>query len=118
MPLAGANGAVGQSIANAATMAVLDTNAQNLRITTYDTSTGVASVAAQAIADGNKLILGPLISATICAAVDRDGPRGACAGDLVLQRRKRGAARDVFIMGNLPEQPRSRAPSITRKATA
>ena len=33
VPLSGANGAVGQSIANATTMALLDTNAENLRIT-------------------------------------------------------------------------------------
>ena len=45
VPMGGPNGAVGQSIANAATMALLDTNAQNLRITTYDTSTGVAGAA-------------------------------------------------------------------------
>ena len=39
VPTSGANAAVGQSIANAATMALLDTNATNLRVTTYDTAT-------------------------------------------------------------------------------
>ena len=34
VPLSGPNGAAGQAIANAATMAILDTNATSLRITT------------------------------------------------------------------------------------
>ena len=54
VPMTGPNAAVGQSIANAATMAVLDTNAANLRITTYDTATGAGGAASRAIADGNK----------------------------------------------------------------
>jgi len=33
----------GQSLANAVTMALLDTNADNLRITTYDTGRGAAA---------------------------------------------------------------------------
>ena len=61
VPLTGANAAVGQSIANAATMALLDTNAANMRITTYDTASGAGSAASRAISDGNKLILGPLL---------------------------------------------------------
>ena len=43
VPLSGENAAVGRSIANATTMALLDTNAENLRITTYDTATGAAT---------------------------------------------------------------------------
>ena len=61
VPMTGDNGAVGNSIANAATMALLDTNSSNLRITTYDTSTGARDAARKAVADGNKLILGPLV---------------------------------------------------------
>ena len=49
VPLSGANAAAGQSIANATTMALLDTNAQNLRITTYDTAAGVPIAAARAV---------------------------------------------------------------------
>ena len=43
VPLSGENAAVGRSIANATTMALLDTNAENLRITTYDTATGAGT---------------------------------------------------------------------------
>lgn len=62
VPMSGANGAVGQSIANATTMALLDTNADNLRITTYDTVGGARAAAQRAVAEGNKLVLGPLMA--------------------------------------------------------
>ena len=62
VPLSGANAGVGQSIANATQMAILDTKSERIRITTYDTNTGAAAAAQRAIADGNRLILGPLLS--------------------------------------------------------
>jgi branched-chain amino acid transport system substrate-binding protein len=100
VPMAGPNGAVGQSIANAATMALLDTNAQNLRITTYDTSTGVGKVAAQAIADGNRLILGPLMSSDIPAVAA--AARSARVPVISFSNDESAASRDVFVMGSLP----------------
>ena len=60
VPLTGANSQVGQSVANATTMALLDTNAQTVRITSYDTAAGPAVAIAQAMKDGNRLVLGPL----------------------------------------------------------
>jgi len=60
LPVSGAHGAVGQALANATTLALLDTNDTRLRITTYDTATGAAAATAQALADGNRLILGPV----------------------------------------------------------
>ncbi len=62
VPMTGSNAGVGQSIANAANLAVLDTGGQRIRITTYDTATGAAAAAQRALADGNKLILGPLLA--------------------------------------------------------
>lgn len=62
VPMSGANAGVGQSIANAANLAVLDTGGTRIRITTYDTATGAASAAQRALADGNKVILGPLLA--------------------------------------------------------
>lgn len=100
VPLGGPNGAVGQSIANAATMALLDTNAQNLRITTYDTSAGAALVAAQAIADGNRLILGPLVSEDIAAVAAT--ARGARVPVISFSNDEAAAKGDVFIMGSMP----------------
>jgi branched-chain amino acid transport system substrate-binding protein len=62
VPLTGANGNVGQSIANAANLAVLDTGGRRIRITFYDTATGPSGAASRAVAEGNKLILGPLLA--------------------------------------------------------
>lgn len=106
VPLTGENAAVGTSIANAATMAILDTNAQNLRVTNYDTSAGTAQAARRAIADGNKLILGPLLSENIPVVIAQARPANV---PLISFSNDAGsAARDVFIMGNLPSQ------SVTR----
>jgi branched-chain amino acid transport system substrate-binding protein len=64
VPLTGPNAGVGKSLSNATQLAVLDTRSDVLRITTYDTGGGggAAAAARQAITDGNKLILGPLLS--------------------------------------------------------
>jgi ABC-type branched-subunit amino acid transport system substrate-binding protein len=62
VPLTGPNAAVGQSLANAATLALLDTGGQAIRLTVYDTAKGAAGAAAQALADGNRLFLGPLLA--------------------------------------------------------
>src|SRR5689334_985945 len=40
VPLTGANAAVGQSVANAAAMALIDTGNKSVRMTTYDTAGG------------------------------------------------------------------------------
>jgi branched-chain amino acid transport system substrate-binding protein len=62
VPLSGQNAGVGQSIANAANLAVLDTGGKRIRITTYDTAAGAAGAASRAVAEGNKIILGPLLA--------------------------------------------------------
>ena len=62
VPQTGPDAAVGESIANATTMAILDSRSDRVRITIYDTGAGAAAAAQQAIAEGNKLILGPLLA--------------------------------------------------------
>ncbi|WP_298090783.1 penicillin-binding protein activator [uncultured Sphingomonas sp.] len=62
VPLSGSNAGVGQSIANATMLALLDTQNDKVRITNYDTATGAAAAAQRAIAEGAQLILGPLLS--------------------------------------------------------
>src|SRR3546814_1518567 len=54
VPKTGANADVGTAIANATTLALLDTRTERVRITTYDTALGAAAAARQAVADGNK----------------------------------------------------------------
>ncbi len=57
VPTSGRDGAIGQSIANAAHLALADSGEQSLRLTVYDSAApGGASRAAQrALADGNRL---------------------------------------------------------------
>ncbi|MDL2352323.1 MAG: penicillin-binding protein activator [Pseudomonadota bacterium] len=97
VPLSGPQAAWGQSIANATTMALLDTNAKTIRITTYDTAGGPAEAATKAMREGNKLILGPLSGDDIpaVAAVAR-----ASKVPLITYSSEADmAARDVFMLG-------------------
>ena len=113
VPMAGNASEVGQSLANATTMALLDTNANNLRITTYDTSAGAAAAARQAIADGNKLILGPLLANNVpavqAAARPAQVPAIAFSNDATV------ASADVFVMGHIPEQSIRRSVQYARR---
>ncbi|QFT77874.1 penicillin-binding protein activator [Erythrobacter sp. THAF29] len=102
VPMSGNTAEVGQSLANATTMALLDTNANNLRITTYDTSRGAGSAARQAIADGNKLILGPLLAANVPAV--QAAARPARVPAISFSNDASVASADVFVMGHIPEQ--------------
>lgn len=100
VPLSGPNAAVGQSIANATTMALLDTNAQSIRITTYDTFGGPAAAAATAVREGNKLILGPVQAEDVAAIAT---VARAAKVPLISYTSDAGvAARDVFVMGTVP----------------
>ena len=112
VPMSGRNGAVGQSIANATTMALLDTNASNLRITTYDTATGAGAAASRALADGNKLILGPMLGANVSAvqavAQPASVPLVSFSNDASV------ADTNVFVMGHIPEQSIARTVAYAR----
>lgn len=101
-PVTGPNAAVGQAIANAATMALLDTNAQNLRITTYDTANGAATAASRAILDGNRLILGPLMAEDVVAVAAVARP--AKVPMITYSNDSTVADRDVFVLGQVPGQ--------------
>lgn len=91
VPVTGANAGVGKSIANATTLALLDTRTEKVRITTYDTSMGAAAAAQKAIADGNKLILGPLLADDV-----RDvAPAARKAGVTIIS-----FSNDVSVAGN------------------
>src|ERR1044072_4468190 len=62
VPLTGRDAALGQSILNAANLALLDTGGQRIRITAYDTAAGAVPAANEALAEGSGLILGPLLA--------------------------------------------------------
>jgi len=112
VPMSGANGAVGQSIANATTMALLDTSAENLRITTYDTVGGARAAAQRAVAEGNQLILGPLLSEDVSQVLAEARP--ARVPLITFSNDSAVAGPDVFVMGQAPEQSIERTVDYAR----
>jgi ABC-type branched-subunit amino acid transport system substrate-binding protein len=112
VPMGGSAAEVGQAIANATTMALLDTNAQNLRITTYDTSRGAAEAARRAVSDGNKLILGPLLADNVPAV--QAAARPARVPAIAFTNDASAASSDVFVMGHVPEQSIARSVRYAR----
>lgn len=112
VPLSGASAQTGQAIANAATMALLDTKADDLRITQYDTASGPGAAANRALADGARLILGPLspedVRVVSAAAQARQVPVLSYAND------ERVAGGGTFVMGSLPAQSIARTVAHAR----
>jgi branched-chain amino acid transport system substrate-binding protein len=102
LPMSGSNAGVGQSIANAANLAVLDTGGQRIRITTYDTATGAGSAAQRAVADGNKLILGPLLADDVRLVTPH--ARRANVPILSFSNDSSVAGNGTFVMGYTPVQ--------------
>ena len=113
VPLSGSNGEVGQSIANATTMAILDTGAQNLRITTYDTARGPQAAAKEALADGNRLILGPLLGSNVLSVRAEAAP--ANVPIISFSNDASVAGPGVFVMGHIPEQSIARSVGYARE---
>ncbi len=102
VPLSGKNAGVGQSLANATTMALLDTKAGNIRMTNYDTAKGAAAAARKAVADGNKLIIGPLLSDNVVATANIARPAGVPI--LSFSNDAGVAGNNVFLLGHIPSQ--------------
>lgn len=102
VPQTGPNADVGNAIANATTLALLDTRNEQVRITTYDTALGAAAAARQAVADGNKLILGPLLSEDVTQVAPI--ARAASVPVLSFSNDSGVAGNGVFIMGFVPGQ--------------
>jgi ABC-type branched-subunit amino acid transport system substrate-binding protein len=73
-----------------------------LRITTYDTATNAGTAAANAIRDGNKLILGPLVREDVAPVLARSRPANVPL--VTFSNDTSIAAPDVFVMGHIPEQ--------------
>jgi branched-chain amino acid transport system substrate-binding protein len=102
LPLTGPDADIGQSIANATTLAMLDTRNATIRMTSYDTALGVDAAVRKAVADGNKLILGPLRSDDVIAVANVAGP--AKVPVISFSNDIGAAGRNVFLMGHLPNQ--------------
>ncbi|WP_347303960.1 penicillin-binding protein activator [Croceibacterium sp. TMG7-5b_MA50] len=106
VPLSGSNGTVGRAIANAATMALIDTNADTMRITSYDTADGAPAAAQRALDDGNRLILGPLLAEDVAQVAAAARPAGVPL--IAFSNDSAVAGPAVFVLGQVPEQ------SVTR----
>jgi ABC-type branched-subunit amino acid transport system substrate-binding protein len=115
VPLTGPDGPVGTSISNAAKLALLDTGEKSLRINVYDSAApgGAAAAAQRAIAEGNRLILGPLLAQDVSAAA----PVARQAGvPIIAFSNDEGVAGDgVYIMGFTPDQSVGRVVTHARK---
>jgi ABC-type branched-subunit amino acid transport system substrate-binding protein len=112
VPETGPNADVGMAIANATTLALLDSRTEKVRITTYDTALGAAAAARQAVADGNKLILGPLLSEDVAAVAPI--ARAAKVPVLSFSNDSSVAGNGVFIMGFVPGQSVERVVAFAR----
>lgn len=102
VPMSGQNAGVGQSIANATMLALLDTKSERIRITNYDTAPGAAAAANRAIADGNQLILGPLLAEDARAV----GPiaRRANVPVISFSNDSSVAGNGIYLLGYQPDQ--------------
>ena len=98
----GGNAALGQSILNAANLALLDTGGQRIRITAYDTAAGAAAAANDALAEGNGLILGPLLAEDVRAVAPI--ARHAGVPVIAFSNDVSVAGDGVYLMGFTPVQ--------------
>ncbi|HEU4960845.1 MAG TPA: penicillin-binding protein activator [Sphingomonas sp.] len=102
VPLTGANAGVGKSLANATQMALLDTGSAKVRITTYDTNGGAVEAASHALADGNRLILGPLLAEDV-RAIEPIASR-AHVPIITFSNDESVAGDGVYLLGYVPSQ--------------
>jgi ABC-type branched-subunit amino acid transport system substrate-binding protein len=112
VPLSGSNAGVGQSIANATMLALLDTQNRSVRITNYDTARGAAAAANQAIADGAKLILGPLLADDVRAVTPI--ARAARVPVLSFSNDAGVGGNGTYLMGYVPAQAVGRVVDYAR----
>jgi branched-chain amino acid transport system substrate-binding protein len=107
LPMTGPDGDVGLSLANATALALSDTKANNIQLSTYDTTLGVTAATNRAVADGNKLILGPLRGDQVLEVANIARPKNIPI--LSFSNDTGVAGRNVFLLGHLPNQSIDRA---------
>jgi len=112
VPTTGGAAAVGQSIANAANMALLDSNDQRIKLTVYNTATGAAAAAARAVADGNKIFLGPLLASDVRAAQGATAAAGVPI--LTFSNDASLAGGNTYVLGYQPTQAVARVVGFAR----
>lgn len=112
VPLTGANAPVGQSISNAATMALADLGNNRVNLRVYDTAPGAGAAAARALADGAGLILGPLLAGDVRSVDALAAPKRVPV--ISFSNDSSVAGPNVWILGFQPEQSVARVVSYAR----
>ena len=111
VPLTGEDGPIGTSISNAAKLALLDTGNQSVDLNIYDSTQGGAAAATQrAIAEGNRLILGPLLSEEVRAMATV--AQRARVPVIAFSNDESVAGNGVYILGFTPRQSIGRVASF------
>lgn len=114
VPLTGPNAGVGQSIANAANLALLDAGGERIRITVYDTAkAGAGDAANEAIAAGSGLFLGPLLAEDVRAVAPI--ARAAQVPVISFSNDASVAGDGVYVMGFTPGQSINRVVGFARE---
>ena len=115
VPLTGADAGVGQSIANAANLALIDSGDRTLRLTVYNSAGpgGAAAAAQKAVAEGNGLILGPLLADEVRAAAPV--ARGANVPLVAFSNDEGVAGNGAYILGFTPSQSIDRVVGLARQ---
>ena len=114
VPLTGSDAGVGQSIANAASLALLDSGDKSVRLSAYDSAaTGGAAAATQrALNDGAELILGPLLAEDVREAAPV--ARRAGVPVIAFSNDTSVSGDGVYIMGFTPDQSIGRVVEYSR----
>lgn len=112
VPTTGGNAAVGQSIANAANMALLDSNDRRIKLTVYNTAGGAVAAANRAVAEGNKIFLGPLLAPDVRAV--QGIAAGAGVPILTFSNDASLAGGSTYVLGFQPSQSVARVVGFAR----
>lgn len=116
VPLTGSNAALGQSILNAANLALLDSGGERIRITAYDTAAGAVPAVNDALAEGSGLILGPLLAEDVRAVAPI--ARHASVPVIAFSNDVSVAGDGIYVMGFSPGQSIGRVVAYARSRGA
>ncbi|MFA5593585.1 MAG: penicillin-binding protein activator [Micavibrio sp.] len=113
LPLSGAHAALGQSMLQAAQLAVFDLGYENFELLPRDTAKGAGEAARSALHDGAQIILGPLFAEDVHSA--KQATAGSNVNIIAFSTDWSLAGPNTYIMGFLPFGQVDR---ITRYAAA
>ncbi len=100
LPLSGSNAALGQSMLQAAQLAVFDLGYDNFEIIPRDTATGASAAATSAIQEGAQLILGPVFAEDV--RVVKSATAGKNINVIAFSTDWTLAGGNTYMMGFLP----------------